>query len=55
MSVLVWTVNPIHTTQSPLSQEIISHLNSTAKAQDSRDPVQQIGKVHLRVTYFGMT
>jgi nuclear pore complex protein Nup62 len=26
-------------------QEIISHLNSTAKAQDSRDPVQQIGKV----------
>lgn len=26
-------------------KEIISHLNSTAKAQDSRDPVQQIGKV----------
>merc|ERR1719319_578729 len=26
-------------------KEIISHLNSTAKGQDSRDPVHQIGKV----------
>jgi len=28
-------------------KEIISHLNTSAKAQDSRDPVHQIGKVFL--------
>ena len=26
-------------------KEIISHLNTSAQAQDSRDPVHQIGKV----------
>lgn len=26
-------------------KEIISHLNTSAKSQDSRDPVHQIGKV----------
>ena len=31
-------------------KEIISHLNSAARAEDSRDPITQMGKVsnHLR-------
>ena len=29
-------------------KEIISHLNTSAKSQDSRDPVHQIGKVRCQ-------
>ena len=28
-------------------KEIISHLNTSAKSQDSKDPVYQIGKVSM--------